>query len=60
MSDANVQMNISDFQKRNLKHVLEHGEPLSIRLGYNDLCGDDILALTNAQINKMTEAFQNE
>jgi len=56
----NVRVNISDFQKRNLKHALEHGEPVSIRLGYNDLCGDDILALTNAQVNRMTKAYENE
>ena len=38
-----MHVNISDFQKRNLKHALEHGEPVSIRLSYNGLCGDDIL-----------------
>jgi len=56
---TNVRVNISDFQKRNLKHALEHGEPVSIRLGYNDLCGDDILALTNSQVNRMTKAYEN-
>ena len=59
MSYTNVHVNISDFHKRNLKHALEHGEPVSIRLGYNDLCGDDILALTNAQINRITKAYEN-
>jgi len=38
---------------------LEHGEPLSIHLNYNDLCGDDILALTNSQVNRMTKAYEN-
>jgi len=58
-SYTNVHVNISDFQKRNLKHALEYGEPASIRLGYIDLCGDDILTLTNAQINRMTKAYEN-
>jgi len=42
-----------------LKHALEHGEPVSLRLGYNDLCGDDILVLTNSQVNRMTKACEN-
>ena len=30
------------------------------RLGYNDLCGDDILALTKSQVNGMTKAYNNK
>ena len=32
---------------------------MSIRVGYNDLCGDDVLALTNSQVNRMTKDCQN-
>jgi len=56
MSYTNVWVNISDFQKNNIKRAWEHGDPVSIHLGYNDLCGDDILALTNSQVNRMTKA----
>jgi len=32
---------------------------MSIRLGHADLCGgDDVLALTNLQVNRMTKASQ--
>ena len=59
MSYTNVRVNISDFQKNNIKRALEHGEPVSIHLSYNDLCDDDILALTNSQVNRMTKAYKN-
>ena len=32
---------------------------MSIRLGYEDLCGSDVLALTNSQVNRMTKAYQD-
>ena len=39
---------------------MEHGEPVSIHLSFNDLCGDDVPALTNSQVNRMTKAYENE
>jgi len=59
MSYTNVRVNISENQKNNIKKALEHGEPVSIRLSYNDIYGDDILALTNSQVNRMTKAYEN-
>ena len=32
---------------------------VSIRLGYEDLCGSDVIALTNSQVNRMTKAYQD-
>jgi len=32
---------------------------MSIRLGCEDLCGSDVLALTNSQVNRMTKAYEN-
>jgi len=32
---------------------------VSIRLGYEDLCGNDVLTLTNLQVNRMTKAYQD-
>jgi len=32
---------------------------MSIRLGYEDLCGSDVLALNNSQVNRMTKAYEN-
>jgi len=54
-----VHVNISENQKRNLKWAIESKGPVSIRLGYEDLEGNDILALTNSQVNRMTKAYEN-
>jgi len=59
MSYTNVHVNISENQKRNLKQAIELTGPLRIRLGYEDLKGNDILALTNSQVNRMTKAYEN-
>ena len=32
---------------------------MSFRLSYEDLCGDDVLALTKLQVNRMTKAYQS-
>jgi len=42
-----------------LKHAVDTKRPVSIRLGYEDLCGSDVLALTNSQVNRMTKAYQD-
>ena len=56
----NVKVNISEGQKENLQHAIKAGCPtLSIRLGHEDLQGNDILAITNSQVKKMTKAHEN-
>ena len=42
-----------------MKHTVDAKSPVSIRLGYKDLCGSDVLALTNSQVNRMTKAYEN-
>jgi len=59
MSYTNVHVNIFENQQQKLKHAVDTKSPVSIRLGYEDLCGSDALALTNSQLNRMTKAFQN-
>ena len=59
MSYTNVHANISENQKHNLKQAIESKDPVSIRLGYEDLEGNDILALTNSQVNRMTKAYES-
>jgi len=54
-----VHVNISENQKRNLKQAIESKCPVSIRLSYEDLEGNDHLALTNSQVNRMTKAYEN-
>jgi len=59
MSYTNVSVNISENQQQKLKHALDTKSLVSIRLGYEDLCGRDVLALTNSQVNRMTKAYQD-
>ena len=61
MSYTNVSVNISENQHQKLKHAVDTKSPMSIRLGHADLCGvDNVLALTNSQVNRMTKASQME
>jgi len=59
MSYTNVHVNISENQQQKLKHAVDTKSPVSIRLGYEDLCGSDVIALTNSQVNRMTKAYQD-
>jgi len=59
MSYSNVHVNISENQQQKLKHAVDTKSPVSIRLGYEDLCGSDVLALTSSQVNRMTQAYQD-
>jgi len=59
MSYTNVSVNISENQQQKLKHAVDTKSPVSIHLGYNNLCGSDVLALTNAQVNRMKKAYEN-
>ena len=46
----NVKVNISEGQKEKLQHAIKAGCPaVSIRLGHEDLQGNDILAVTSSQ-----------
>ena len=53
-----VKVNISEGQKQKLQTALQVGGPVSIRLGHEDLHGEDVLALTNSQFTKITKAYQ--
>jgi len=59
MSYRNVSVNISENQQQKLKHAVDTKSLASICLGYEDLCGSDVLALTNSQVNRMTKAYQD-
>ena len=53
----NQGLNISDNQKEKIKLALKNDEAVTIRINNT---GDDILALTTAQINKINKAFEND
>ena len=57
---VNVKVNISEGQKEKLQHAIKVGcSAVSIRLGHEDLHGNDILALTNSQAKKLAKAHEN-
>ena len=56
----NVKVHISEGQKEKLQHAIKAGCPsVSIRLGHEDLEGDDILAITDSQVKKLAKALEN-
>ena len=57
---TNIKVNISEGQKEKLQHAIKAGCPaVSIRLGHEDLQGNDILAITNSQAKKLAKAHEN-
>ena len=56
----NVKVNISEGQKEKIQHAIKANcSAVSIRLGYEDLQGNDILAVTHSQANKLAKAHEN-
>ena len=56
----NAKVNISEGQKEKLQHAIKSNCPtVSIRLGYEDLKGNDILAVTGSQVKKLAKAYEN-
>ena len=56
----NVKVNISEWQKEKLQHAIKANcSVVSIRLAHEDLQGNDILAVTHSQANKLAKAHEN-
>ena len=56
----NAKVNILEWQKEKLQHAIKLGCPtVSIRLRYEDLKGNDILAVNGAQAKKLAKAYEN-
>jgi len=53
---TNVKVNISEEQKRKLKKALSDGIQLSLRLSHADLAGEDVIAVTQPQLNNLKQA----
>ena len=54
-----IQINLSDGQKDKVRRAIASDEPVSLRLSHDDLEGNDIIAITRTQLNRMIKA-QNE
>ena len=55
---TDVNVNISDNQKQKVKNALATGTQLSLRLSHEDLVGDDVIAVTQSQLNQLKKAHQ--
>ena len=56
---TNIKVNMLEGQKEKLIHSIELGCPeVSIRLGHEDMGGDDILAVTDSQVKKLAKALE--
>ena len=51
-----MKVNISENQKDKVKHAVDTKSPVSIHLSCEDFCGNDVLALTNSQVNRLIKA----
>ena len=53
---TNVKVYISEGKKEKLQHAIKAGSPtVTIRLGHEDLEGDDILVVTDLQAKKLVK-----
>ena len=56
----NAKVNISEGQKEKFQHAIKANcSAVSIRLGHEDLKGNDILAVTESQAKKLAKAYEN-
>ena len=56
----NAKVNITEGQKKKLQHAIKANcSAVSIRLGHENLKGNDILAVTESQAKKLAKAYEN-
>jgi len=53
----NIQVNISKGQKDKIERALQAESGVSIKLSHDNLNGHYVLALTQAQINKVAKGY---
>ena len=52
-------MRISEGQKQKLKKAFESNcDPITIRFKFSDLHGEDVIVLTNSQLDRLAEAYE--
>ena len=55
---TDVNINISDSQKQKVKKELAAVTQLSLRLSHEDLVGNDVIAVTQSQLNRLKKAHR--
>ena len=54
-------MRISEGQKDKIKNAIESNSKfITIRFGYTDLYGEDVIALTKSQVDRLAKAYDEE
>ena len=51
-------VNVSDNQKQKIRNALAAGTQLSLRLSHEDIVGNDVIAVTQSQLNRLKKAHQ--
>ena len=54
-----VKVNISQGQADKIKKAIQNGSAVNLKLSYQDLEGEHVLALTKTQVNKIVKAYTN-
>ena len=58
---TNFKMRISEGQKAKLKKAFESNcESITIRFKISDLHGEDVIALTKSQLDRLVEAYEEK
>jgi hypothetical protein len=55
----NIKVHISDNQMDKIDKAVRDNIPVNIRFKHEHLTGNDILAFTNSQSDKIAEAYEN-
>ena len=58
---TNFKMRISEGQQVKLKKAFESDcESITIRLTFSDLHGEDVIALTNSQLDRLVKTYEEK
>ena len=56
---TNIKLRISDGQKHKIKKAFEsNNKSITIRFKFSDLHGEDVIALTKSQVDRLVEAYE--
>ena len=58
---TNIKMRISEGQKEKIKKAFEtNSKYITIRFRFSDLHGEDVIALTKSQVDRLVEAYEEK
>ena len=59
--NTNIKMRISEGQKDKIKKAIESNSKfITIRFGYTDLYGEDVIALTKSEVDRLVKAYEEK